>query len=35
LTWLAKWDCNLIFPLGMIILNTPVERFCNNLHLDI
>jgi len=25
LTWLARWDCNLLFPLGMVILNTPVE----------
>jgi len=35
LTWLAKWDCNLIVPLGIVILNTPVERSCNYLHFDI
>jgi len=27
--WLSKWNCNLIVPLGMHILNTPVERSCN------
>jgi len=25
----------LIVPLGMVILNTPVEKFCNRLHFDI
>jgi len=26
LTWFAKWDCNLIVPFGMVVLNTPVVK---------
>jgi len=32
LTWLAKWDCKLIVPLGIVILNSPVENSCYCLH---
>jgi len=35
LTWLAKWDSNLIVPLDKVILNTPLEWSCNRLHFDI